>query len=186
MGRSSQLLFVRQVGPHERRLLKELARHGPDARLVNRARAILLSRKGKRVAEIAELLDVGKSFVEYWIHRFDEHGVEELCDRPRPGRPRKADAAFEKRLIELVSTEPQKVDPVCPFTVWTADRLLLRMAHEGFPSVSDDTVRRVLHRREYAFLRPKLDLEHKQNRREKRDFLQRLAAAKKGRQTVPA
>jgi len=186
MGKRVPALFVRQVGPHERGILRELARRAPDARLVNRARVVLLSRKGKRVAEIADLLDIGKFFVEFWIHRFDEEGVEGLRDRERPGRPRAADKAFEKRLLELVASEPQKIDPECPFTVWTVDRLLLRMAHEGFPSVSDDTVRRVLHRHEFAFLRPKLDLKHKQNRREKREFLQRLAAAKRGWQPIPA
>jgi transposase len=146
----------------------------------------LLSGQRKKLSEIGALLDTTPVGVSRWIRRYEAGGVDGLYDRPRSGRPAKADTVYEARLVELVAASPGKIDSECPWGVWTVGRLAARMEHEGFRAVSDDTVRRVLHRRKYAFLRPKLDLKHKQDPKKVRAFLRRLRKVKRGWSPIPA
>lgn len=185
MGRCVEV-YVRKLGRGERNRLKRLAKHGRDGRLVNRARMVLYSGEGKRLSEIARLLDTTPEVVSGWIRRYEAEGLDGLCDRPRSGRPAKADEAYESRLVGLVAALPAEVDSECPWGVWTVGRLAARMEHEGFRAVSDDTVRRALHRHRYAFLRPKLDLKHKQDPKKVRAFLRRLREVKRGWKPIPA
>ena len=186
MARPHKPLFVRSLRRGERKKLERIAKRARDARLVNRSRMVLLSSQRKKLSEIGTLLDTAPTTVAIWIRRYEAEGVDGLYDRPRPGGPRKADGAYAERLINLVETAPQKVDSDCPWSVWTVDRLVARMAHEGFPLVSDDTVRRVLHAHRFAFLRPKLDVKHKQDPKEVKRFKRRLNAVKKGWQPIVA
>ncbi len=186
MARPNQSVYVRPLKRGERKRLERLAKRGRDARLVNRARVILLSYQRKRVPEISNLLDMAETCVADWIRRYEAEGIDGLHDRPRSGRPRKADATYEKRLLELVQSDPQRIDPDCPWSVWTLERLRARMEHEGFASVCDDTVRGLLHRHQFAFLRPKLDLKHKQDPRAVNRFKRRVRAVKKGWMPIPA
>ena len=64
--------------------------------------------------------------------------------------------------------------------------LLRRCTKEGFPCVCDDTVRNALHRLEFAYLRPKHDLAHKQDPMEVERFKNRLRAAEKKWMRIPA
>jgi transposase len=147
---------------------------------------VLLSSRGKDISEISQLLDVSDSTVGRWIHRYEADGIEGLYDMPRPGTPRKADEAYAKRLVELVETDPRKIDPGCPWGTWTIERLLERMEYEGYPRVSDDTARRVLHAQDFAFLKPKLDVKNKQDPEEVKRFKRRLSRIKRGWQRIHA
>jgi transposase len=147
---------------------------------------VLYSGQRKKLSEIAALLDTRPEAVSRWIRRYEGEGVEGLYDRPRSGRPLKANGAYEARLVELVAASPGEVDSECPWSVWTVGRLTARMEHEGFRAVSDDTVRRALHRRKFAFLRPKLDLKHKQDPKKVRSFLRRMREVKRGWKPIPA
>lgn len=175
-----QALYVRRLKRSERKALERAAKRSRDARIVNRARMVLLSDQRKKTWEVGQILDVQPETVARWIRRYEEEGLDGLCDRSKPGCPPKADEAYQKRLVELVQSDPREVDHECPWGIWTVERLMFQMKSEGFVEVSDDTVRRVLHRRRFAFLRPKLDLKHKQNPREVRSFKRRLQAAKRG------
>lgn len=179
-------LYVRKLGRGEKNRLKRMAKHGRDGRAVNRARMVLYSGGGRKLSEIAALLDTTPEVVSSWIRRYEAEGVDGLYDRPRSGRPAKADGKYEARLVELVEASPDRVDPKCPWSVWTLGRLAARMEHEGFEPVSEDTIRRALHRRKYAFLRPKLDLKHKQDPKAVRAFVRRLREVKRGCKQIPA
>jgi transposase len=185
MGRYAEV-YVRKLGRGERNRLKRMAKHGRDGRAVNRARMVLFSGQRKKLSEIAGLLDTTPEVVSCWIRRYEAEGVDGLYDRERSGRPAKANEAYEARLVKLVAVHPGEVDYDCPWGVWTVGRLAARMEHEGFRAVSDDTVRRALHRHKYAFLRPKLDLKHKQDPKKVRAFLRRLREVKGGWMLIPA
>jgi len=186
MARPKEPLYVRKLGRGERNRLKRLAKHGRDSRAANRARIVLLSSQRKKLAEIGEIMDVTPETAGRWVRRYEAEGVDGLYDRQRPGGPRKANEAYEARLAALVQRVPQEIDPGSPWGVWTVERLIARMVQEGFRAVSDDTVRRALHRSEFAFLRPKLDLKHKQNPRAVRSFRRRLREVKGGWMPIPA
>jgi len=64
-------------------------RHGPH-RVAARLVMILLSCQRWPPAAIAELLGYDSATVRRWIHRYNQHGVAGLEDRPRGGRPRLA------------------------------------------------------------------------------------------------
>jgi transposase len=107
------------------------ARTAP-ARLVERARIVLLSRSGDTVAEIAETLGVCPETVRRWIHRFDRQGVEGLADRPRAGRPPTYTAEEVGEVIATSLTKPSELG--LPFACWTLDRLAAHLAEtKGLP-----------------------------------------------------
>ena len=181
-----QTVHVRRLNRRERLNLMEAAKYGDDARIVNRTRAVLLSEQGKRLSEISDLLDMAETCVATWIRRYEAKGIDGLYDRPRSGRPRKANRDYERRMLRLMKKPPQRHDHNLPWSLWTVDRLRLQLTSEGFPDVSDDTVRRILHRHRYGFLRPKLDLKHKQDPAELKVFTRQMNAAKKTWLPIPA
>jgi predicted ArsR family transcriptional regulator len=103
--------------------------HGPHrvgARLV----MILLSAQGWPATAIAQLLGVDPATVRRWIHRYNHHGVADMTDRPRAGRPRLGSRQLGQRIRRLLA------QPVA----WTIPRLYQRL---GRPAMS----LRTLHRR---------------------------------------
>jgi transposase len=90
---------------------------------------ILLSQQGCSVAQIASLLGCDPSTVRRWIHRYHQHGVGGLCDRPRAGRPRLGSPRLGERILRLL-TQPK---------AWTIGRLWSQL---GRPAISQQTLRR--------------------------------------------
>ncbi len=106
----------------EEATIERLARsRTAPARLVERARIVLLSRQGETVAEIAETLVICQDTVRRWINRFDRHGVAGLADRPRAGRPPTYSAAEAGAVVAASLTTPTELG--LPFACWTLDRL---------------------------------------------------------------
>src|SRR5258708_237051 len=56
-------------------------------RIALRAHMILLSNRGDRVSQIAEIHACGQDVVRTWLHRYEREGVAGLKDEPRSGRP---------------------------------------------------------------------------------------------------
>lgn len=92
---------------------------------------------------IAEALDVGLSTIARVRQRFVERGLEAALGRKprdRPSRPRILDGRAEARLIALACSAPPESR-----REWTMQLLADRLAElEVVPTVSDETVRRVL------------------------------------------
>jgi transposase len=74
---------------------------------------ILLSARGWTAGAIAELLGCDPSTVRRWIHRFNQHGVAGLADRPRPGRPRLGSRRLTDRIRRLLSQPKAWTIPRC-------------------------------------------------------------------------
>jgi transposase len=90
----------------------------------------LLSQHGWPAAQIAQVLGVDPSTVRRWIHRYQQHGVAGLHDRPRSGRPRLGSPRLGERILTAL-TQPR---------AWTIPRLWQAV---GRPPIS----LRTLHRR---------------------------------------
>ncbi|MDQ3363791.1 MAG: helix-turn-helix domain-containing protein [Actinomycetota bacterium] len=106
----------------EQDAIERLARsRTAPARLVERARIVLLSRQCDTVEEIAETLGVCQDTVRRWIHRFDRDGVAGLADKPRAGRPPTYTPAEVGAVVAASLTTPEELG--LPFASWTLDRL---------------------------------------------------------------
>jgi len=141
--------------PDEQRTLRRLAtsRHAP-ADWILRARIVVRSWDGERASQIAAGLGCHPKTVRQWLHRFNNHGVDGLGDRPRSGRPRRLDQTERGQLVALVRQDPTgrlvrqadgtlaAVDPQQP-GVWTLDALV-QAAHELGIAIERSQVRRIL------------------------------------------
>lgn len=71
--------------------------------LVERARIVLLSAEGHSAEAIGRKLDVASRTVYKWRERYVAGGLDGLTDRPRPGQPRKLDAAKTRQILRLTT-----------------------------------------------------------------------------------
>ena len=149
------MTFVKPLGDQERRDLRRRARR-EVGRVSERIRMVLLSSRGYAVPDIARILECDEATVRHWLARFTEEGVEGLYDRPKPGRPRKADAAAQSLLRQHVETPPSAFGYL--FTCWTVVTLCAHLATTFGLQLSQATVRRALLTLEYRWRRPRHEL----------------------------
>lgn len=126
----------------ERQKLQEIARKGENkARVITRARILLLSNEGCTDQQVADALQIGRATVERIRRRAVREGVETaLVDRPRPGSEPKLNAKQEAQLVALACSEPPPGQKR-----WTI-RLLMEevMQQKIVDRISFETVRRVV------------------------------------------
>jgi transposase len=73
---------------------------------VKRARIVLLAAEGRSTRSIAQEVGVQPRIVSNWRHRFADHGLAGLEDRPRTTKPRIYDQATNKRILALLDKPP--------------------------------------------------------------------------------
>jgi transposase len=143
------------VGPlsdSERRRLKQLARRAVG-RVSERIRMVLLSSRGYSLAQIATIFECEEVTVRQWLERYQQEGDSGLQDRPRAGRPRKADPVARTLIRHVVEQAPP--DLGYGFTCWTVATLAAYLAQRLAVPLSAATVRRVLHALTYRWRRPR-------------------------------
>jgi transposase len=69
--------------------LQDEIRRSEQARYDHRLHGVLLVAEGLTCPAVAQLLGDAPRTVEYWVHRFDEHGFAGLLDGEKSGRPRR-------------------------------------------------------------------------------------------------
>src|SRR6516164_2445494 len=112
-----------RLKPKERAVLEARCRATTTPqRDVRRARIVLLAAKGASTRSIARAVGVEPGVVSIWRHRFADHGLGGLKDRPRPGKKPSYTAETGKRILQVLD-EP----PPAGYARWTgpliADRL---------------------------------------------------------------
>ena len=81
-------LKLRQLSLEEHDTIEKLAHsRTAAARLVERARILLLANQGHRVPAIAHQLQLTAITVRTWLKRFNAAGLAALTDKQRSGRP---------------------------------------------------------------------------------------------------
>src|SRR3954454_4594451 len=132
-----------QVPEADRRELERRARDkGAPARVVERARIVLLAAEGVPGQQIAELVGCAEGTVVTWRGRYAERGLAGLTDLPRSGKPSPLPEALRDRVLELTLTEPPDRFGA---THWSSRLLATALAGEGTP-ISHATVARIWHR----------------------------------------
>ena len=126
----------------ERQKLQEIVRKGENkARMITRARILLLSNEGCTDQQVADALQIGRATVERIRRRAVREGVETaLIDRPRPGSEPKLNAKQEAQLVAIACSEPPPGQKR-----WTI-RLLMEevMQQKIVDRISFETVRRIV------------------------------------------
>jgi len=115
-------LKLRQLSPEEYDTIEKLAHaRTVAARLVERARLMLLAHQGHRVPATAHHLQLTAVTVRTWLTRFNEAGLAALTDKPRSGRPATYTPTQVAEVIATSLTPPEQLG--VPLASWTLDRL---------------------------------------------------------------
>ena len=85
---------------------------------LKRARIVLLAAAGRSTRSIAKEVGVQPRIVSRWRHRYADHGLEGLQDKPRPGKQPIYTKATDKRILRLLDKPPPK-----GFSRWTGPLL---------------------------------------------------------------
>src|ERR687896_2214898 len=134
---------VVQVPDADRRELQRRARDkGAPARVVERARIVLLAADGVPGKQIAAIVGCAEGTVVTWRGRYAEQGLAGLEDLPRPGKPAQLPEALRDRVLELTLAEPPDQFGA---THWSSRLLAAALTGEGTP-ISHTTIARIWHR----------------------------------------
>src|SRR5450755_4345551 len=85
---------------------------------LKRARIVLLAAAGRSTRSIAKEVGVQPRIVSLWRHRYADHGLEGLQDKPRPGKQPIYTKATDKRILKLLDKSPPE-----GFARWTGPLL---------------------------------------------------------------
>lgn len=139
----------------ERRSLEAIVSRPDDVHQLKRAQGLLAVADGEPVVHIAKRLQVDRSTVYEWVHRFRERSeavAERLLDRHRSGRPDDLFQQLLARIPELMETSPGEFG--YRHAEWTAGLLQAQLSAEG-RDASEGSVRRALHQLGYRWKRPR-------------------------------
>jgi transposase len=128
--------------PAERQALQSMTRSGTHpARVLLRARVLLLADDGADDQEIVQAAGTSHSTVQRTRRRAAKEGLESaLFDRPRPGAAPKLDGHQRAHLAAIACT-----DPPAGRKRWTLRLLAAELPRRGLSgAISHEAVRRVL------------------------------------------
>jgi transposase len=133
-------------------LQRRLRQHGPSAVPALRLEIIRLAAEGWRIPAIARHLGCHEQTARKFVKAFGDEGFAGLADQPRPGPHRRLLETHLTALDELLDQTER---------TWTAPQLAAWLEREQSVRVHPDYLRRVLHRRRFAYKRTKRDVAHK-------------------------
>src|SRR6185437_12276183 len=90
---------------------------------LKRARIVLLAADGRSTRSIAKEVGVQPRIVSLWRHRYADHGLEGLQDKPRPGKQPIYTKTTDQRILKLLDKPPPQ-----GFARWTGPLLAERWA----------------------------------------------------------
>ena len=140
--------FISPLDDQAQAALKHVMKTHTVHQVRQRAHAILLSAKGYKVKQLADIFEVDRDAITEWFDRWERDGVDGLENKPRSGRPPSLSSEEEDRLLEAVQAEP---------------RQLKTAALDIVTQVSLYTLKRVLKRHRYRWRRLRTSLRHKRD-----------------------
>lgn len=152
------MIYARKPTEEERKELERMVRQ-EVGRVSQRAQMVLLSIRGKRVPEIADIFAVCTATVRFWLKRFNTEGPAGLYDQTRSGRPRKMSQSVQDTVVHLMQSGPEQ-EGYCA-TCWTVAMLVSTLVSRLKATFSASAVRRALHQLELRWGRPRLSMPDK-------------------------
>jgi putative transposase len=162
------------------KIIVSAIKHDKRPEVRQRAMGLRLLHEGHAPQEVAEIMSVSQPTVYDWHRRWQTEGLDGLANRPKSGRPRKADTAYIELLEQVVEQDPQELGYT--FTIWTVDRLRLHMESQTGALLGQTQFRALLKEQGFVYRRPKHDLTDLQDpeaRQVAEEWLQELKKAPK-------
>jgi hypothetical protein len=98
------------VSHHSPAQLQKRYRMEKDARLARRIQGVYLALSGQNCPQIMAITGAARRTVQQWVAKYNRGGLNELCDKPRPGQPtrlpRNREAEFRRRLDQVQNEHP--------------------------------------------------------------------------------
>lgn len=135
--------------------------HAPRPEVRQRATAIRVLHLGHKPEAVAEMVAVGTSTVWTWHRRYRAAGLDGLANRPKSGRPAKADANYLAEVERAIDTDPRNLGYA--FSVWTINKLRKHRAKQTGILLSYTRFRALLSKHDYVYRQPKHDLSELQD-----------------------
>jgi transposase len=108
-----------QLSRKDRKVLEACCRSAVTLqRDLKRALIVLLAAAGRSTRSIAKEVGVQPRIVSLWRHRYADHGLDGLQDKPRPGKQPIYTKATDKRILKLLDKPPPE-----GFARWTGPLL---------------------------------------------------------------
>lgn len=101
--------------------LQDEIRRSEESRYDHRLHGILLVAQGMTCPEVGRLLGDAPRSVEYWVQRFESHGLAGLQEGERSGRPRRLDDRQLARVDRVLRQSPRDVG--MPTNLWDGKTL---------------------------------------------------------------
>jgi transposase len=150
-----------------------------DARSFRNATIILMSGVGRTKASIAEALGCSTATVDNIRAAYRRKGIGGLTPSRPPGRTSRATPAYRAAIRRALAARPQ--DLGYGFSVWSVNRLRQHLKQQTGIELSEDQLRRILHREGFSVQRPKHTMEGKRDEAEHDRAAGELRALKKAR-----
>ncbi len=93
--------------------ISNLVRTEKDGRVRQRLRAMKFISQGQTIPQAARRMDIAERPLRKWLHRFNEHGPNGLCDAPRPGQPSRLNAKQVEKFKQRIRQGITEQDNVC-------------------------------------------------------------------------
>lgn len=154
-------------------------KHDKRPEVRQRAMGLRLLHEEKSPKEVAGILAVSQPTVYDWHHRWQREGLAGLANRPKPGRPTKANANYLAVLEETVEQDPQ--DLGYAFSIWTTERLRLHLKAKTGIELKPTQFKAVLKENDFVYRRPKHDLSNLQDAKARQTAEEWLEELKKER-----
>ena len=148
-----------------------------NAKVAKRASVIYSLHLGYTPEEVARLQAVSVATVYNHVNRFQAEGRQGLPNKPKSGRPPKANSRYRERLQAVVESDPSQLG--LGFSVWTLPSLQAYMTRETGIRLSQNRLSEVLQEMGYVYRRPKKDLGHKHDPHLRQQVKAALEAIKK-------
>lgn len=133
--------------------LRHLACRTDDAGQARRLLAIALVLDGSSRAAAAQAAGMDRQSLRDWVHRYNDEGVDGLCDRARSGRPALMSGDQLAEFDQMVEQGPDRqADGVVR---WRCIDLKERIAARFGVGISERSVGRILNARGFSRLVPR-------------------------------
>ena len=130
--------------------LRRLARRSKDTYQSRRLLALGLVLDGASRTEAARAAGMDRQTLRDWVIRYNEEGIDGLCDRPRSGRPGRLSPAQLGELAQLVEDGPDVA--VHGVVRWRCVDLKAQIQARFEVTLSERQVERILKRLKFARL----------------------------------